>query len=224
MAQIILLILHRKVIDNKDKMATEPAVRASQLGPLLRAVSAEAEASYCDLMAMIRAFSRGADKDGNKVTVQENLAQMHAFLDELTSMRERCESLEQSDRGAARLRGFVSQDLFNLVSMAVASFDDIVHLVSVANGFSLDKFRNTPPYSAVNETSRAMLRGISKNLLISAVARGTGQVLQASLIVSDMARTWIWTTAMSTYESAFEQSPQIRSEAIARFKASNERG
>ena len=69
-----------------------------------------------------------------------------------------------------------------------------------------------------------MLRAISKNLLISAVARGTGQVLQASLIVSDMARTWIWTTAMSTYESAFEQSPQIRSEAIARFKASNERG
>ena len=172
---------------------------------------------------MIRAFPRGADKDGNKVTVQENLAQMHAFLDELTSMRERCESLEQSDRGAARLRGFVSQDLFKLVCITVASFDDIVHFVSVANGFSLDKFRTTPPYSAVNETSHAMLRAISKNLLISAVARGTGQVLQASLIVSDMARTWIWTTAMSTYESAFEQSPQIRSEAIARFKASNER-
>ena len=68
-----------------------------------------------------------------------------------------------------------------------------------------------------------MLRGISKNLLISAVARGTGQVLQASLIVSDMARTWIWATAMSTYESAVAQGLQIRSEAIARFKASNER-
>ena len=78
---------------------------------------------------------------------------MHAFLDELTSMRETCESLEQSDRGAARLRGFVSQDLFNLVKLTVGSFDDIVHFVSVANGFSLEKFRSTPPYSAVNETS-----------------------------------------------------------------------
>ena len=56
-------ICTKKVIDNKDKMATEPAVRASQLGPLLRAVGAEAEASYCGLMAMIRAFSRGADQD-----------------------------------------------------------------------------------------------------------------------------------------------------------------
>ena len=184
-------ICTKKVIDNRDKIATEPAVRASQLGPLLRTVGAESEASYCDLIAMIRAFSRGVDNIGKKVTVQENLAQIHAFLDELTSMREACGSLEQSDRGAARLRGFVSQDSFNLVKLTVGSFDGIVHFVSVANGFSLDKFRSTPPYSAVNETSHAMLRAISKNLLISAVARGTGQVVQANLIVSNKARTWI---------------------------------
>ena len=136
-------ICTKKVIDNRDKMATEPAVRASQLGPRLRTVGAEAEASYCDLIAMIRAFSRGDDKDGKKVAVQENLVQMNAFLDELTSMRETCESLEQSDRGAARLRGFVSQDLFNLVKLTVGSFDDIVYFVSVANGFSLDRFRSS---------------------------------------------------------------------------------
>ena len=68
-----------------------------------------------------------------------------------------------------------------------------------------------------------MLRAISKNLLISAVARGTGQALQANLIVSDKARTWTWTSAMPTYESEIEQSPQVRSEAIARLKASNNR-
>ena len=44
-------------------MATDPAVKVSQLGPIFRrlGLGAKPEAEYCEFLAKVRAYSRGVD-------------------------------------------------------------------------------------------------------------------------------------------------------------------
>ena len=92
-------------------------------------------------------------------------------------MRDACESLEQGNRGAARLRGFVSQDLYVFYKMTIESWDGILHFIGVTNRFNLESFRAAPMTSSANETDHGLLRAVSSKVEIAKVARHAGQLL-----------------------------------------------
>ena len=199
-------------------------MKVLSVAELLREVGATAEAAYCDLMAKLRAISRGLDTEGNQVSATQNLVQMEAAVQTLRDMRHACmEGLNQKKRGVSRLRGFITEELFRVFEMDVASFHSILELAE-ANEFDVTKMHNTMLWSAVNETMHALLRQYSKNLVISDVARGAAQILEASMIVSDPARTWNVPFGIgyhSSYECADAHSVGARSEATVQFRHHN---
>ena len=56
-------LVTKQVLEAKDPMATDPAVKVSQLGPIFRrlGLGAKPEAEYCEFLAKVRAYSRGVD-------------------------------------------------------------------------------------------------------------------------------------------------------------------
>ena len=133
-------------------------MKVLSVAELLREVGATAEAAYCDLMAKFRAISRGLDTEGNQVSATHNLVQMKAAVQTLRDMQHACmEGLSQKKRGVSRLRGFITEELFRVFEMDVASFRSILELAE-ANEFDVTKMHNTMLWSAVNETMHALLR------------------------------------------------------------------
>jgi hypothetical protein len=152
---------------------------------------------------------------------------MVEFMDELTQMRTDCiQNVPQASRGAERLRGFISEDLYRLFKMSVENWGDLLCFAR-HNGMDMDAFRSAPPTSAINETWHALLRAVSKHVLIADVARRSGQIMGAALIVSDLARTWVWRGgvggAQSSYPTAHAQSPEQREEAMAAYLRGEQR-
>jgi hypothetical protein len=217
-------ILTKPVVDPKDTMATDPARRCGMLGALLREVGLDRAAKLCDLIKAAHDFSRGVNADGEPVTPSENLSKIKAFNRDLAAMRDACLELEQASRGAKRLRGFISEDLFELFKMSEVALEGVLALCE-ANGLTKD-LRSTLPYSATNETWHGFLRRVSPNVLICSVARAAGQVLEASLIITDLARSWIWPVGCGTeseYNSSLEQSPEKREAALLEYHATGKR-
>ena len=196
-------------------MASDPARRCGLLGPLLREVGLEREAAFCDLIRASGNYSRGVDVDGNPVTPEANLAAIKKFNACLAAMRDACLKLEQTSRGAVRLRGFISEELFKLYKMSENALEGIIGLAKT-NGL-VHGLRATLPYSAVNETEHALMRRASPNVLIAAVARAAGQLLELTLLLTDLARSWIWPVGCgveATYQSTVEQDADDREEAL----------
>jgi hypothetical protein len=116
-------------------------VKVLSVAELLRKVGATAEAAYCDLMAQFRAISRGLDTEGNRVSATQNMVQMEAAVQTLRDMRHACmEGLNQKKRGVSRLRGFITEELFRVFEMDVASFHSILELAE-ANEFDVTKMQ-----------------------------------------------------------------------------------
>ena len=218
------LLANKRVLDSKDKMATDPSVRVGKLGPLLRLVGAVIEAKFCDLLRKQFCLVRGIGADGAALSAEQNLSQMNAHFDELKGMWEAFLALDQRARGTTRLRGFISEELFKLYELNLESFKSIVELCR--NNGVLAHLRNTLPYSAMNETWHELLRRADKNVVIGTVARRTGQICEASMILSDPARSWIWPIGLgenATYESALDQDPEKRTAALESLRQNGSR-
>ena len=124
----------------------------------------------------------------------------------------------QGSRGATRLRGFITEELFNAFQLDLASFKFIVEF-AVNNAYDVAKLRNTPPFSASNETQHGILRLKSRKMVISTVARSAAQVMECSRILSDNVRTFHTGIGLgTTYASSFNNDAQVRSDAIAEHK------
>ena len=180
------------VVDSKDSMASRPAELQGRLGSFLRRVGLDAEATYCDLIWSSHCCARAIDvDDGRALSPTENLAQMRAFTGKLTGIRAECvDKLEQGSRGAARLRGFISEDLYRLFLQSEKALDFIIK-VAEASGMS-EGLRSTLPYSEANETYHGVLRRIDKQLRISSVARATSKILTVMMLIVQQARSWPW--------------------------------
>ena len=201
------------------------ARRCARLGPLLREVGLDRAASFCDLIRLSHDFSRGVNSDGAAVSPLDNSTAIKDLNSRLRSMRDAClKSLNQQCRGARRLRGFVTEELHELYQRSELALAAIIALCR-ANDMMQD-LRATLPYSAVNETWHSLMRRVSKLLVISDVARSAGQVLEASLIIQDVARTWCWPVgcgSQSEYESCLEQSPLVRERALTALRGNDTR-
>ena len=61
------------------------------------------------------------------LTAQQNLVQLEEIVEFLTEWRSNCKSgLAQGSRGATRLRGFITEELFNAFQLDLASFKFII--------------------------------------------------------------------------------------------------
>ena len=105
--------------------------------------------------------------------------------------------------------------------MSVENWGDLLCFAR-HNGMDMAAFRNASPTSAINETWHALLRAVSKHVLIAEVGRRSGQIMGTSLIVSDLARTWVWRGsvggAQSSYPTAHAQNPGVGDYAPKRVK------
>ena len=139
-------------------LLSSATVKVLSVAGLLREIGETAEAAYCGLMAKFRTISRGLDTEGNRVSATQNLVQMEAAVQTLRDMRHAyMEGLNQKKRGVSRSRGFITEELFRVFEVDVASFRSILELAE-ANEFDVTKMHNTMLWSAVNETMHALLR------------------------------------------------------------------
>ena len=196
----------KSVVDPKDSMASKPAELQGQLGVYLRKVGLDAEAAYCDLIWLSHCCARAIHvDDGRELSPAENLAQMRDFVKKLTAMRDACEAdLQQECRGAARLRGFISEELYSLFKQSVVALDFIIK-VAAASDMS-EGLRSTLPYSEANETFHGILRRIDLHLRISAVAKGMSKILAVMMLIADPARSWPWRVGVGA-ESCYQSRP-----------------
>ena len=147
------------------------------------------------------------------LTAQQNLVQLEEIVEFLTEWRSNCKSgLAQGSRGATRLRGFITEELFNAFQLDLASFKFIVEF-AVNNAYDVAKLRNTPPFSASNETQHGILRLKSRKMVISTVARSAAQVMECSRILSDNVRTFHTGIGLGTRRTPARLITTRRSEA-----------